>query len=58
MLTLRFATPHGELAFFRMYSTFGSPQDITLSSLRVEQMFAADEATKNVLRRQVGCDTG
>jgi hypothetical protein len=58
MLTLRFATPHGELAFFRMYSTFGSPQDITLSSLRVEHMFAADEATKNVLRRQVGCDPG
>ena len=58
LMTLRFATSHGELAFFRMYSTFGSPQDITLPSLRVEHMFAADEATKNVLLRQVGCDPG
>lgn len=54
MLVLRFATPFGELAFFRMFSTFGSPQDITLSSLRVEHMFAANETTKNVLREQVG----
>jgi transcriptional regulator with XRE-family HTH domain len=53
MLTLRFASPFGELAFFRMFSTFGSPQDITLSSLRVEHMFAADEHTKLVLREQV-----
>jgi transcriptional regulator with XRE-family HTH domain len=53
MLTLRFASPFGELAFFRMFSTFGSPQDITLSSLRVEHMFAADEHTKAVLREQV-----
>ena len=58
LMTLRFATSHGELAFFRMYSTFGSPQDITLSSLRVEHMFAADEATKNVLLRPVCCDPG
>jgi transcriptional regulator with XRE-family HTH domain len=53
MLTLRFASPFGELAFFRMFSTFGSPQDITLSSLRVEHMFAADEHTKAVLRMHV-----
>jgi transcriptional regulator with XRE-family HTH domain len=53
MVTLRFATAFGELAFFRMFSTFGSPQDITLSSLRVEHMFAADEATKRVLLKEV-----
>lgn len=57
MLTLRFATSYGELAFFRMFSTFGSPQDITLSSLRVEHMFAADEATRNVLHQHVAMDT-
>ena len=53
VLTLRFATPFGELAFFRMFTTFGTPQDITLASLRVEHMFAADEATHAVLLAQV-----
>jgi transcriptional regulator with XRE-family HTH domain len=48
-LTTRFATVHGELAFFSMFSTFGTPQDITLASLRVEHVFAADEATRRVL---------
>lgn len=52
-LTTRFATVHGELAFFSMFTTFGTPQDITLASLRVEHMFAADEATRSVLRAQV-----
>jgi transcriptional regulator with XRE-family HTH domain len=54
LLVLRFATPHGELAFFRMFSTLGSPSDITLTSLRVEHMFAADDHTEQVLRAQVG----
>lgn len=49
VLTTRFATPHGELAFFSMFSTFGTPQDITLASLRVEHVFAADAATRAVL---------
>ena len=53
VLTLRFATPFGELAFFRMFTTFGTPQDITLASLRVEHMFAADGATDAVVRAQV-----
>ena len=53
VLTTRFATPHGELAFFSMFTTFGTPQDITLASLRVEHMFAADEATRAVLVAQV-----
>lgn len=53
VLTLRFATPFGNLAFFRMFTTFGTPQDITLASLRVEHMFAADEATEAVVRAQV-----
>ena len=53
LLTARFATPHGELAFFSMFSTFGTPQDITLASLRVEHMFAADDPTRAVLAQQV-----
>jgi transcriptional regulator with XRE-family HTH domain len=48
-LTTRFATPLGELAFFSMFSTFGTPQDITLASLRVEHVFAADEVTRQVV---------
>jgi transcriptional regulator with XRE-family HTH domain len=53
ILTSRFATPYGELAFFGMFTTFGTPQDITLASLRVEHLFAADDATRTVLRAQV-----
>ncbi|MGG6237789.1 helix-turn-helix domain-containing protein [Nodosilinea sp. AN01ver1] len=53
VLTTRYATEYGELAFFSMFTTFGTPQDITLASLRVEHLFAADEATHAVLRAQV-----
>lgn len=57
MLTTRFATDHGELAFFSMFTTFGTPQDIMLASLRVEHMFAADEATRAIIRDQVECSS-
>jgi transcriptional regulator with XRE-family HTH domain len=53
VLTTRFATQYGELAFFSMFSTFGTPQDITLASLRVEHVFPADEATRAVLTAQL-----
>ncbi|HSM80484.1 MAG TPA: helix-turn-helix transcriptional regulator [Nodosilinea sp.] len=53
VLTTRYATHYGELAFFSMFTTFGTPQDITLASLRVEHLFAANEATHAVLRAQV-----
>ncbi|RQO61824.1 XRE family transcriptional regulator [Paucibacter sp. KBW04] len=53
VLTTRFNTVHGELAFFSMFSTFGTPQDITLASLRVEHVFAADEATRAVIAAQL-----
>jgi hypothetical protein len=36
-----------------MFTTFGTPQDITLASLRVEHMFAADDVTRAVIRSQV-----
>jgi transcriptional regulator with XRE-family HTH domain len=51
VLTTHFRSPHGELAFFSMFTTFGTPNDITLASLRVEHMFPADEATRAVLQR-------
>jgi transcriptional regulator with XRE-family HTH domain len=53
VLTTRFATEHGELAFFSMFSTFGTPQDITLASLRVEHVFAADTHTQRVMHSQL-----
>jgi transcriptional regulator with XRE-family HTH domain len=53
VLTTRFATQYGELAFFSMFSTFGTPQDITLASLRVEHVFPADDATRAVLTAQL-----
>jgi transcriptional regulator with XRE-family HTH domain len=53
VLTTRFTTTHGELAFFSMFTTFGTPQDITLASLRVEHMFAANEATREILLQQI-----
>jgi hypothetical protein len=45
LATTKFDTSLGELAFFSMFTTFGTPQDITLASLRVELLFAADTAT-------------
>lgn len=53
VLTTRFGTVHGELAFFSMFTTFGTPQDITLASLRVEHMFPADEGTRAALKTKV-----
>jgi transcriptional regulator with XRE-family HTH domain len=53
LLISRFKTDYGELAFFSMFTTFGRPQDVTLASLRVEHLFAADERTKQVLIEQV-----
>ena len=53
VLTTRFSSPYGELAFFSMFTTFGTPHDITLASLRVEHMFAADDETRAILRSQL-----
>lgn len=53
VLTTRFDTEHGVLSVFSMFSTFGTPQDITLASLRVEHVFAADDATRAVFAAHV-----
>jgi transcriptional regulator with XRE-family HTH domain len=49
VLTSRYKTEWGELAFFSMFTTFGTPQDIKLESLRVEHMFPANQQTREVL---------
>lgn len=54
VLTTRFATPLGDLAFFSMFSTFGTPQDVTLASLRVEHVFPADAETRALVMAHVG----
>jgi transcriptional regulator with XRE-family HTH domain len=53
VLTTRFDTPLGSLAFFSMFTTFGTPQDISLASLRVELLFAADAATSAIWQQSV-----
>jgi transcriptional regulator with XRE-family HTH domain len=53
VLSTVFDTPFGDLSFFSMFTTFGTPQDITLASLRVEHLFAADAGTRKVLERLV-----
>jgi transcriptional regulator with XRE-family HTH domain len=56
VLTTRFASSVGELAFFSMFTTFGTPHDITLASLRVEHLFAADDATRALVQAHVPRD--
>jgi transcriptional regulator with XRE-family HTH domain len=49
LLLTRLRGPAGELRFFSAFTTFGTPLDVTLASLRVEHMFPADEATRRAL---------
>ena len=41
-----------ELFLYTTMSTFGTPQDVTLSELAIELFFPADEATEAALRRR------
>ena len=50
MVTLRLASPAGELAFFSTVATFGTAVDITLAELSIETFFPADPATAGALR--------
>ena len=45
LLLTRLRSRVGELRLFSMFSSFGAPLDVTLASLRIEHLFAADEAT-------------
>lgn len=50
VLATRLRTPMGPLAFFSAITTFGTPLDITVASLRVEHQFAADAQTLAAMR--------
>ncbi len=50
LLLTRLQSRVGELRLFSMFSSFGAPLDVTLASLRIEHLFAADAATTEALR--------
>ena len=50
VVPLRMRHESGELAFFSMVSTCGTPNDITVAELAIESFFPADEFTAGVLR--------
>lgn len=49
LLLTRMRSSAGELAFFSTFTTFGTPLDVTLASLRVEHLFEADEDTRRAM---------
>lgn len=51
LLHTRLQSAAGELSFFSAFTTFGTPLDVTLASLRVEHFFPADAATRAALAR-------
>lgn len=53
-VNVRYASPLGDISLFSMFTTFGTPQDITLASLRVEHMFAANPETQALFIEHVG----
>jgi|HigsolmetaAR203D_1030402.scaffolds.fasta_scaffold07841_3 transcriptional regulator with XRE-family HTH domain len=60
VLTAHFQVPCSDrqLAFFSMFTTFGTPHDITIASLKVEHLFPADEATRDFVRGWLGAAGG
>ena len=50
LVLTRVRSRQGELSFLSTFTTFGMPQDITLTSLRIEHLIPADEATWQVMR--------
>jgi transcriptional regulator with XRE-family HTH domain len=50
LVLTRIRSSQGELNFLSTFTTFGMPQDITLTSLRIEHLIPADEATWQVMR--------
>lgn len=50
LVLTRIRSTQGELNFLSTFTTFGMPQDITLTSLRIEHLIPADEGTWQVMR--------
>ncbi|QPF71586.1 helix-turn-helix transcriptional regulator [Roseateles sp. DAIF2] len=51
LMHTRLRSSAGELALFSAFTTFGTPLDVTVASLRVEHFFPADAATRAALMR-------
>lgn len=49
VLVTRFHSKQGELKFMSTFTTFGTPMDITVASLRIEHLFPADQHTKKTM---------
>ena len=49
LLHTRLRSSAGVLSLFSAFTSFGSPLDVTLASLRVEHFFPADAATRRAL---------
>jgi transcriptional regulator with XRE-family HTH domain len=54
VLATRMRLGDARLNLFTMLSTFGTPQDLTTDSLRIEHLFPADEESESLLRRLAG----
>lgn len=50
-LAIEVQKDHTHLRFFMTLTTLGTPYDITLQELRIENFFPADDATDTALRR-------
>ena len=50
LVLTRVRSAQGELNFLSTFTTFGMPQDITLTSLRIEHLIPADDFTWQVMR--------
>ncbi|MGB3126597.1 MAG: helix-turn-helix domain-containing protein [Pseudomonas sp.] len=50
LVLTRLRSTQGELNFLSTFTTFGMPQDITLTSLRIEHLIPADAPTWQVMR--------
>jgi transcriptional regulator with XRE-family HTH domain len=49
VLVTRFRSKNGELKFMSTFTTFGTPMDITVASLRIEHLFPADQHTQKIM---------
>jgi transcriptional regulator with XRE-family HTH domain len=52
VLPVRLRSDDGDLAFFSILATFGTPRDVTVAELAIESFFPADRHTEAVLRKR------
>jgi len=54
VISTRYRQGDTVLAFFSTIAQFGAPEDMTLAELRIEMLFPADEATRQILMAAAG----